>query len=89
MTPPLALVKNYRNEGGKTSNNNSNKNKDESPGVGFVQPDNIVAQKRSKDQCFICGKVGHHGHDCRSVTPDVRDRHMAKHKEELGEKLDA
>ena len=39
-TQALALLKNYKDEGGKTGNNNSNSNsnsnKDESPGVVFI-----------------------------------------------------
>ena len=59
-----------------------------SPGVAFIQPGNAGPQDRSKDQCFMCGKIGHHGHDCMNVTSDVRDPHMAKHKKEPDEKLD-
>ena len=90
MTQVLALLKNYKNKGGNTSNNNNSKNnKGEIPGLAFVQSGNAVAWDRSKYHCFICGKVRHHGHDCRSVTPDVRDRHMARRKKELYEKLPA
>ena len=63
MMQVLALLKNCKNEGGKTSNNSSNiinNNKGKSPGVSVVQPGNAAAWDRSEDHCFICNKVGHH-----------------------------
>ena len=57
MMQALALLKNYKNEGGKTSSNSSNNNKDKSPGVIFVQPGNGGYRggyrDSSKDQCFF------------------------------------
>ena len=80
-TQALALLKNYKHEGGKGSATKSSSN-DESPGVAFAQPGaGWVKQDTSKDERFICGKKGHYGKVCTSVTPAVRGEHLAKRYE--------
>ena len=91
ITHALALLKNYKCEGGGGKPNNNNNSKDESPVVAFVQPggsagDRDHTRDKSKDQCFICGKMGHHGFDCRSVFVEIRDKHMASRKKNLDAK---
>ena len=90
-TQALALLKNYKGQKKATNsnnnnNNNSNNNADDKQGVAFVQP-GAAARDKSKDDCFICGKKGHHGHQCTSVTPGVRDQHIARRTKEFKDKF--
>ena len=94
-TQALALLKNFKSENKKHStanknNDNINNSNEENAGVAFVQPGAASGSRNySKDQCFICGKNGHHGHDCRSVTESVRDSHLTKRKKEVADKISA
>ena len=74
ITQALALLKNYKYEGGGGKSKNNNSSKDESPGVAFVQPRGAAVAReytrdKSKDQCFICRNI--HGIDCRSVPVKI------------------
>ena len=88
-TQALALLKNYKGQKKATtnnnSNNNSNNNADDKQGVAFVQQG--AARDKSKDDCFVCGKKGHHGHECKSVTAEVRDQHIARRTKDFKDRF--
>ena len=62
VTQALAILENYKYEGGGGNSNNNNINKDKSPRVVFEQTGHAdvacdYTSDKPKDQGFICGKI--------------------------------